>query len=136
TLMQNASGMAVFDGSEASHAAVVARGMGLPYVCDLPMPQTFTRDCIELKGGTLLYLGDKVCLDAMTGRIFKNHMPLKQKELSDDLLEIAEWDKEVSYHENETPVLYKAVERVQSTNPSEQENTAPNADIPSHHHER
>ena len=114
SLMQNANGMAVFGGSEASHAAVVARGMGLPYVCDLPEPEVIVNDYVVLQGGTKLYVGDNVCLDAMTGRIFKDHMPLKQKELSTDLLEIAQWDKEVSELEEETPTLYEAVERVRS----------------------
>tara|TARA_Y100000780_G_scaffold211112_2_gene210439 strand:+ start:644553 stop:647375 length:2823 start_codon:yes stop_codon:yes gene_type:complete len=114
SMMQNANGMAVFGGSEASHAAVVARGMGLPYVCDLPQPDAVVNDYVELQGGTKLYVGDKVCLDAMTGRIFKDHLPLKQKELSNDLLDIAEWDKEVAVQEGDTPTLYEAVERVRA----------------------
>lgn len=117
SLMQSANGMAVFGGSEASHAAVVARGMGLPYVCDLPEPDKVTRDYVVLAGGTRLNVGDKICLDAMTGRIFKDHLPLKQKALSKELLEVAQWDKQTADLEGNTPTLYEAVERVRSGKP-------------------
>jgi pyruvate,orthophosphate dikinase len=146
-MMQNASAMAVFRGNEASHAAVVARGMGLPYVCDLPDPQKIEEHHVVLYNGTKLKLGDAVCLDGISGRIYQEHLPLRQKEISNDLELLAEWDVEIAEKEGGDPTLYNALERVKTDQPEYdnvlqeivyggQSNETKHQETPPWHHDR
>ncbi|HIG73910.1 MAG TPA: pyruvate, phosphate dikinase [Bacteroidetes bacterium] len=82
-------------GGMTSHAAVVARGMGLPCVAGAEDLQ------IDAAGGTLragehtLVAGDWVTVDGATGRILVGQVPTQQPELDDNFRTLMSWADDV-----------------------------------------
>lgn len=90
-----AEGVLTSRGGMTSHAAVVARGMGKPCVCgcDELLIDLETR---SFMAGELVFKeGDWITLDGSTGRVISGVVPLKEPEMSAELLELLAWADEV-----------------------------------------
>ncbi|HET8975409.1 MAG TPA: pyruvate, phosphate dikinase, partial [Solirubrobacterales bacterium] len=86
-----ARGILTSEGGKASHAALVARGMGRPCVCgasDLNIDLgrgVLSVDGRELNGG------DLIAIDGSTGAITVDDVPLIEPEISDEFQIVLEW---------------------------------------------
>ena len=90
-----AKGILTSEGGKASHAALVARGMGRPCVCgaaDLD---------IDLRGGVVhvnghdLKEGQQIAIDGSTGAITLDDVPLIEPEITDEFRTVLEWADEL-----------------------------------------
>jgi pyruvate,orthophosphate dikinase len=82
-------------GGMTSHAAVVARGMGTPCICGA---EAIVFDDAELAmhvGGLIVREGDWITLDGSTGRVIEGNIPLRDAEMSPELLTMLSWADEV-----------------------------------------
>jgi pyruvate,orthophosphate dikinase len=90
-----ARGILTAEGGKASHAALVARGMGRPAVTgaselDIDLQRK------ELRvNGTLLREGDCISIDGTTGQITVDDVPLVEPEMTEYFLRILEWSDEL-----------------------------------------
>ena len=93
--MHASQGVLTARGGMTSHAAVVARGMGIPCVSgvsDLRIDyaaQTLTA------GGVTLKAGDMISLDGTTGQVMKGALPLRDPEMAGDFGEFMGWVDEI-----------------------------------------
>jgi pyruvate,orthophosphate dikinase len=69
-------GVLTAKGGATSHAAVVARGMGLPCVCGVEALHIDERDNSATIGGTTLREGDWLTIDGTTGDVIKGKVEL------------------------------------------------------------
>jgi pyruvate,orthophosphate dikinase len=90
--MHAAEGILTTRGGMTSHAAVVARGMGLPCVCGAGSLRVDMRNR-ELvgPGGLKLKEGDIISIDGSSGHVLKGRQPMRQPELSGDFEKIMGW---------------------------------------------
>ena len=78
-------------GGMTSHAAVVARGMGLPCVAGAGQLR------IDIHGGEMrvgarrLIKGDTITIDGATGQVFNGRVPMLMPELSGDFATLISW---------------------------------------------
>jgi pyruvate, orthophosphate dikinase len=90
-----AKGILTAEGGKASHAALVARGMGVPAVtgaADLEIDV----DAGELRvGRTRLCRGDHIAIDGTVGAITTDEVPLVEPEMGEDFGTILAWADEV-----------------------------------------
>jgi pyruvate,orthophosphate dikinase len=90
-----ARGILTSEGGKASHAALVARGMGRPCVCGASELD------IDLKAGTVsvdgreLAAGDLIAIDGSTGAITLEDVPLVEPEISDHFRTVLAWADEL-----------------------------------------
>ena len=95
--MHASQGVLTARGGMTSHAAVVARGMGIPCVSgvsDLRIDyaaQTLTA------GGVTLKAGDMISLDGTTGQVMKGALPLRDPEMAGDFGEFMGWVDEIKH---------------------------------------
>ncbi|MDR3116382.1 MAG: pyruvate, phosphate dikinase [Bifidobacteriaceae bacterium] len=88
--MNAAEGILTVRGGMTSHAAVVARGMGVCCVAgagDIVMSESGS---FEL-GGVSIQEGDWISLDGSTGNIYEGELPTVQATLSGDLAKVMRW---------------------------------------------
>lgn len=79
-------------GGMTSHAAVVARGMGIPCVAGAGTMRVDLRsEKLIGIGGVTLKKGDIVTIDGSSGQVLKGAVPMLQPELSGDFAQIMEW---------------------------------------------
>ncbi len=78
-------------GGMTSHAAVVARGMGIPCVVGAGTMRIDTRNEKLIGIGVTLKKGDTVTIDGSTGQVLKGEVPMIQPELSGDFGRIMAW---------------------------------------------
>ena len=90
-----AAGILTSEGGKASHAALVARGMGRPAVTgasdldiDLHMHEVHV-------AGRTLRAGDRIAIDGSTGAVTTDDVPLIQPEVDDRFAQILEWADEL-----------------------------------------
>jgi pyruvate,orthophosphate dikinase len=89
-----ARGILTSEGGKASHAALVARGMGRPCVCGASELD------IDLESGTVsvngiaLHEGDVIAINGSTGEVTTDDVPLVEPKLDDDFLAVLEWADE------------------------------------------
>jgi pyruvate,orthophosphate dikinase len=89
--MHASAGILTARGGMTSHAAVVARGMGVPCVSGAGALR------INEKAGTLsigqkvLKAGDVITIDGATGRVYKGAVPMRQPQLSGDFARLIGW---------------------------------------------
>jgi pyruvate,orthophosphate dikinase len=90
-----ARGILTSEGGKASHAALVARGMGRPavvgaqgLVIDLPH-RTVTAN------GTILKEGDVIAIDGSTGIVTADDVPLVPPAVNEDFRQVLEWADEI-----------------------------------------
>jgi pyruvate,orthophosphate dikinase len=90
-----ARGILTSEGGKASHAALVARGMGRPCVCGASELD------IDLDAGTVsvngrsLHEGDVIAINGSTGEVTTDDVPLIDPKLDDDFLAVLEWADEL-----------------------------------------
>ncbi|MCZ8515859.1 pyruvate, phosphate dikinase [Paenibacillus filicis] len=82
-------------GGMTSHAAVVARGMGKPCVCGCEQLRIDAEEKRMMAGGRTWSEGDWITLDGGTGRVIAGAVPLKEAEMTEELLVILQWADEV-----------------------------------------
>ncbi len=79
-------------GGMTSHAAVVARGMGIPCVVGAGAMRVDPRNQqLICPGGIVLNRGDTVTLDGSSGHVLQGNVPMMQPELSGDFGRLMEW---------------------------------------------
>ena len=90
-----AKGILTSKGGKASHAALVARGMGKPCVAgagelDIDLKQKKLR-----VGDTELSEGDRIAIDGSTGVVTADEVPLEDPEVSGEFETVLEWADEL-----------------------------------------
>ncbi|MFJ6322651.1 MULTISPECIES: pyruvate, phosphate dikinase [unclassified Rhizobium] len=78
-------------GGMTSHAAVVARGMGIPCVVGAGTMRIDMRNEKLIGIGVTLTKGDIITIDGSTGQVLKGEVPMIQPELSGDFGRIMVW---------------------------------------------
>jgi pyruvate,orthophosphate dikinase len=89
--MHAAEGILTTRGGMTSHAAVVARGMGLPCVVGAGNMRLDIRNERLIGVGITLQRGDIVTIDGSSGQVLKGEVPMIQPELSGDFGRIMDW---------------------------------------------
>ena len=90
-----AQGILTAEGGKASHAALVARGMGRPAVTgasalDIDLAKR------ELRvGETLLCEGDRIAIDGTTGQITVDDVPLVEPQMGEHFEQVLAWSDEL-----------------------------------------
>ena len=90
-----ARGILTSEGGKASHAALVARGMGRPCVCGASELD------IDLSAGTVsvdgkvIKAGDAIAIDGSTGAITLDDVPLIEPEISEEFQTVLGWADEL-----------------------------------------
>src|SRR3954463_5809513 len=91
---QAAKGVLTSEGGKASHAALVARGMGVPAVTGAGLEIDLEAGEVRVKD-TTLKAGDRIAIDGTTGRITTDDVPLVDPEVSDEFDTVLEWADDV-----------------------------------------
>jgi pyruvate, orthophosphate dikinase len=89
--MQASVGVLTARGGMTSHAAVVARSMGLPCVVGASALRVEVDQGRFRCGGRVFYKGDTITIDGTSGEIYGGEAPLTQPELSGNFARIVEW---------------------------------------------
>ncbi|TCL75967.1 pyruvate, phosphate dikinase [Rhizobium sp. BK251] len=89
--MHAAEGILTTRGGMTSHAAVVARGMGIPCVVGAGTMRIDTRNERLIGVGVSLKRGDVITIDGSAGQVLKGEVPMTQPELSGDFGRIMGW---------------------------------------------
>ncbi|PZM09105.1 pyruvate, phosphate dikinase [Rhizobium tubonense] len=89
--MHAAEGILTTRGGMTSHAAVVARGMGIPCVVGAGTMRIDLRGERLIGIGVTLKKGDIITIDGSAGQVLKGEVPMIQPELSGDFGRIMEW---------------------------------------------
>jgi pyruvate, orthophosphate dikinase len=102
-----ARGILTSEGGKASHAALVARGMGRPCVCGVSELEIDLEHKRAHVGATKLREGDWIAIDGSTGRVTTDHVPLIRPEPSPEFETVLGWSdelRELGVHANaDTP---------------------------------
>jgi pyruvate,orthophosphate dikinase len=90
-----AKGILTSEGGKASHAALVARGMGRPAVTgasdlEIDLAQREVR-----VNGTTLHEGDSIAIDGTTGAVTVDDVPLVDPEVDENFEKVLEWADEI-----------------------------------------
>jgi pyruvate,orthophosphate dikinase len=92
---QAAKGILTSEGGKASHAALVARGMGVPAVTGASDLQIdLSKGCVTVNG-TTLDEGDVIAIDGTSGCITVDDVPLVDPEVSEEFKRVLEWSDEI-----------------------------------------
>ncbi|MBB3460274.1 pyruvate, phosphate dikinase [Rhizobium sp. BK377] len=89
--MHAAEGILTTRGGMTSHAAVVARGMGIPCVVGAGTMRIDARNERLIGIGVTLKKGDIITIDGSAGQVLKGEVPMIQPELSGDFGRIMAW---------------------------------------------
>lgn len=89
--MHAAQGILTTRGGMTSHAAVVARGMGIPCVAGAGTMRVDLRNELLIGVGLTLKKGDVITIDGSTGQVLKGEVAMLQPELSGDFARLMEW---------------------------------------------
>ncbi|MDX3925496.1 MAG: pyruvate, phosphate dikinase [Shinella sp.] len=89
--MHAAEGILTTRGGMTSHAAVVARGMGIPCVSGAGNLRVDLRNELLIGQGVTLRKGEVITIDGSSGHVLKGEAPMLQPELSGDFGRIMEW---------------------------------------------
>ena len=92
--MHAAQGILTSRGGMTSHAAVVARGMGIPCVSGAGNLRVDARNELLIAAGMTLKRGDVITIDGSSGQVLKGEIPMLQPELSGDFGRIMVWADE------------------------------------------
>src|SRR5215216_5279729 len=90
-----AKGILTSEGGKASHAALVARGMGVPAVTgasDVEIDLTAGEIRVD---GTTLHAGDRLSIDGTTGTITTDDVPLVEPEVGEAFDTVLRWADEL-----------------------------------------
>src|SRR5215217_2848244 len=90
-----AKGILTAEGGKASHAALVARGMGKPCVSGASALQIDLHAKTLSVNGTRLGEGDLIAIDGSAGVVTADDVPLEEPEVSDQFETVLEWADEL-----------------------------------------
>jgi pyruvate, orthophosphate dikinase len=90
-----ARGILTSEGGKASHAALVARGMGVPAVTGASALEIDVAAGEVRVDGTVLHAGDRLAIDGTTGAITTDDVPLVEPDVSDQFDTILRWADEL-----------------------------------------
>ena len=90
-----ARGILTSQGGKASHAALVARGMGRPCVAGASEVKVDEAAQTVRIGEVELRAGDVIAIEGSTGVVTTDEVPLVEPEISDDFREVLEWSDEL-----------------------------------------
>src|SRR3954468_9515306 len=91
-----AQGVLTSEGGKASHAALVARGMGVPAVTGAgPLEIAVRAGEVRLDGEVVLREGDLVAIDGTTGAVTTEDVALIDPEMGDAFKTVLEWADEL-----------------------------------------
>jgi pyruvate, orthophosphate dikinase len=90
-----ARGILTSEGGKASHAALVARGMGRPAVVGAQALQIDLKARTVSVNGTKLHEGDAIAIDGTTGRVTTDDVPLVDARVDDNFQQVLQWADEV-----------------------------------------
>jgi pyruvate,orthophosphate dikinase len=90
-----ARGILTAQGGKASHAALVARGMGRPCVAGASAVKVDADAGVVRIGETELAAGEWIAIDGTTGRVTADEVPLIEPGISDEFTEVLRWSDEL-----------------------------------------
>jgi pyruvate,orthophosphate dikinase len=90
-----ARGILTSEGGKASHAALVARGMGRPAVTGASALEIDVQAGEVRVEGTVLREGDRIAIDGTTGTITTDDVPLVEPEVSQHFNRVLAWSDEL-----------------------------------------
>ena len=90
-----ARGILTSEGGKASHAALVARGMGRPCVCGASTLEIDLEARQMRVGETLLREGEEIAIDGGSGTVTAQDVPLVPAEVDEHFRTVLEWSDEV-----------------------------------------
>jgi pyruvate,orthophosphate dikinase len=86
-----AKGILTSEGGKASHAALVARGMGVPAVTGAGDLQIDPHERTITLGDTVLHEGDHIAIDGTTGAVTVEEVPTIEPELTEQFSTVLGW---------------------------------------------
>ena len=86
-----AVGVLTAEGGKASHAALVARGMGRPAVVGADALEIDLEARTVAVGGTVLHEGEPIAIDGSTGRITVEDVPLVEAQVDEHFERVLAW---------------------------------------------
>jgi pyruvate,orthophosphate dikinase len=86
-----ARGILTSEGGKASHAALVARGMGRPAVCGASSLSIDLRERVIRIGDTVVREGDRIAIDGSTGVVTLDDVPLVEAEVDENFHRVLDW---------------------------------------------
>ncbi len=89
--MHVARGIVTARGGMTSHAAVVARGMGIPCVTGASALQINYQEESVTSGSVTLRKGDLITIDGSTGDVLNGDVQMQNPELSEEFATLMEW---------------------------------------------
>lgn len=92
--MHASAGILTARGGMTSHAAVVARGMGVPCVSGAGALRIDEKTGTLAIGAKKLAAGDIITIDGATGRVYAGAVPMRQPQLSEDFANLIAWADE------------------------------------------
>jgi pyruvate,orthophosphate dikinase len=90
-----ARGIVTSEGGKASHAALVARGMGRPCVAGVADLEVDLAAGEARVNGTVLHEGDLIAIDGSEGLITTDDVPLVEPEVDANFEQVLQWSDEV-----------------------------------------
>ncbi|HEX4564814.1 MAG TPA: pyruvate, phosphate dikinase [Solirubrobacteraceae bacterium] len=90
-----ARGILTSEGGKASHAALVARGMGRPAVTGASAVQIDPAEGIVRINGRVLRAGERIAIDGSNGRITLEDVPLVEPQVSEHFQTVLAWCDEL-----------------------------------------
>jgi pyruvate, orthophosphate dikinase len=90
-----AQGILTSEGGKASHAALVARGMGRPAVTGASAVEVDTRTGEVRIGEHVLHAGDAIAIDGGLGRVTLEDVPLIEPQVSEQFQTVLQWCDEL-----------------------------------------
>ena len=91
-----AKGILTSEGGKASHAALVARGMGRPAVCGAEEVQVALDKRVVRIGKRELRPGETIAINGSTGEITLADVPVIDPQRSEELETVLEWSRDLS----------------------------------------
>ncbi|MEL7345931.1 MAG: putative PEP-binding protein, partial [Pseudomonadota bacterium] len=93
--MHAAVGVLTEKGGASSHAAVIARGLGLPCVVGAELKLRRREETLTASDGRVLRAGDIVTLDGSTGQVLVGEVALLEPSLGDGFKTLMHWADEI-----------------------------------------
>ncbi|WP_028061870.1 pyruvate, phosphate dikinase [Candidatus Solirubrobacter pratensis] len=90
-----AKGILTSEGGKASHAALVARGMGRPAVVGADALAIDLKARTISVNGTELHEGDRIAIDGTTGQVTTEDVPLVEAQVNEHFEQVLEWADEI-----------------------------------------
>jgi pyruvate, orthophosphate dikinase len=92
-----ARGILTSEGGKASHAALVARGMGRPCICGAAALRIDEARAMVSVGDTDLRVGDRIAIDGSNGKVTLEDVPLVHPQIGSDFATVLGWADELRF---------------------------------------